>query len=274
MSKERKQNLETGKQKRCRIDANSYANGIVFMPCIYGCRIGISVTRRENGAINTKTYLNKSLQEIIADDKEIKVISMYVPGNIVLFLGIVCILIFYSMNKNFILLLSLISLWIAVPKMFLLFSLIYQMKVSKSLESMGRYHAAEHKAINAYKKLGRAPKNIKELDKFSRFCKNCGVKYNFLSAIPEVLFSITLVFLQDVPKSLLMTAIISSILIWLICSGKLRFLQVFITEKPGEKELEVALHGIRTVEEFESSARFKKVNGENFVYFDYPFDEV
>lgn len=273
MSKERKKSLETDIPEKCRLSASSYVNGIIFTPRIYGCRVGISVMRKDDGKISTKKYLDTPLGGILSDDKEVILATVDVPGNMLILIGIIWTIILYCVNKNLALLFGMISFWLAIPEISQLFQLFFKMHISKEFASMGRYHAAEHKAINAYEKLKRAPKDIEELNKYSRFCKNCGVRMNFMPAIPKIVFFISVLYSQDILSALLITAVISTILIMMLSRGMFRLLQVFITKKPGKEELEVALQGIRTVEKFVSSARFEKVDEGNFLCFSYPFDE-
>lgn len=273
MCEERNQNLETGNHLKCKINANSYTNGIIFIPCILGCRIGVSVMRKEDGGISVKSYLDASYDEITADDKEVKITYLGIPGIWTILFGIlILITICLYKNEDAIWLLSRSSLLMAISEIVLVIKLIYEMKISRTLAEMGRYHAAEHKAVNAYKKLGRAPKDIQELNKYSRFCKSCGVKENLKFAVPKITFCITLLCTHDLLKGMIFTIPISIVLLILIDIGAFRFLQIFITQKPTNSELDLALKGIKTVDKFISSARFENVDGKNILHIDCPIE--
>ncbi|MBP3707821.1 MAG: DUF1385 domain-containing protein [Clostridia bacterium] len=125
--------------------------------------------------------------------------------------------------------------------------------------SFKRFHGTEHMAINAYNTLQRIP-TLEEIRSFSRFRKDCGSRFTFktlsINLLSTLLFAIqgyinTTFFLK------LFLLIGSLMLIDIVISfisdrGWLRFLQVFITEKPSDKELLLAIEGLKNFEEMEA----------------------
>ena len=71
------------------LETHEDVNGIIFTPRIYGCRVGISVMRKDDGKISTKKYLDTPLGGILSDDKEVKLTAMYIPGNMIILIGII-----------------------------------------------------------------------------------------------------------------------------------------------------------------------------------------
>lgn len=273
MSEEREKNLKAGNYDNCNINASSYLNGIIFMPIIYGCRIGISAVENEKGEISVRSYLEKSFGEIIQEDERLEVAGVSIPGWQYVLIMCICTIIFaLKLNKGMNWIIAMCSFMLAVPKIVLIAKIIYKVKISGELARMGRFHAAEHMAVNAYRKLKRAPRGVLELENFSRYSKTCGVKEDIKPIIPKLLFGITLLITQNLLKSILITIPISIIIISLINAGVFRKLQILVTEKPTPDELYLALIGIRTVDEYVSSARFKNVDGINFLNIEKPIE--
>lgn len=127
----------------------------------------------------------------------------------------------------------------------------WSIKVGK-FKSTARFHAAEHKVINAYRKKQRVP-TIEEIRKASRFDKMCGSK-NYINKI--VIFGLVSIVIALAPFIKLHEY---SILLMLVCIfswlGKkyeiFRFLQIFVTNKPTDKELKVALAGVQFFDKME-----------------------
>lgn len=273
MSEERKQNLRTENFNNCKINASSYLNGIIFMPIIYGCRIGVSVVKKEDGSLSVKSHLDKSFWEIIQEDEEVEVTEISVPGlRDVLIACILTIVVAVILKMNINYTIAICSLILAVPKIVLIAKLVYKVKISGELAQMGRYHAAEHMAVNAFRELKRAPIGIYEIEKFSKYSKTCGVKEEIKPIIPKLLFCISLLVTQDLLKSIIITIPISIIIIHMISAGVFRFFQILVVEKPTCDELYLALVGIKVVDEYVSSVRFKNVEGENFLDIEKPIE--
>lgn len=130
--------------------------------------------------------------------------------------------------------------------------------------SLKRFHGAEHMAINAYDKLRRIP-TLEELRSFSRFRKNCRSRAIFKKLSVNLLY-VLLIVVQGYIDSILLSIFLLFgllILIDVIISyssdkGWLRFLQVFVTEKPSDKELLLAIEALKNFEEMEEE--FEQMN--------------
>lgn len=116
-----------------------------------------------------------------------------------------------------------------------------------------RNHAAEHKVANAYEHLGRVPKNIEEVKKFSMIHERCGNREHyfeiFMYFIPGIIDAI---FISDgIIKTIIYMVI--AILVIQILHYKFNFFkyaEVLSMKKPTDLELELALEAIKHYDEF------------------------
>lgn len=125
----------------------------------------------------------------------------------------------------------------------------FQMKLGKS-KSLGRYHAAEHMAVNAYNDLGRAP-TLEEVRTYSRFDENCGSMREFrkiISVLPQI---VVLCFCTRIYGIAYIICVIvaSAIAVWGMDAKVKKYLQILITNKPTDIELKNAVEGIKKLEE-------------------------
>ena len=113
----------------------------------------------------------------------------------------------------------------------------------KKTKSMLRFHSAEHMIINAYKELHRIP-TIEEARKYSRFNNNCGtneITRNIIICNLVCIFSFILEY-----NSFIIAVIISIIVVnILVRSGLFNFVQKFTTLPTTDKELKVAIEGLK-----------------------------
>lgn len=111
---------------------------------------------------------------------------------------------------------------------------------SKDFTDALKFHSAEHMIANAYNKLDRMP-SLDELRKYSRFSTACGTNIFTAILIPCIFVLIQLLFRLD-PNLCCMLILILEVL--LLC-GLLNFVQLLTTEPPTDRELKVALEGLR-----------------------------
>lgn len=131
-------------------------------------------------------------------------------------------------------------------------TLVYNIKFGK-LKALGRYHSAEHMATKAYEKYQRQP-SIEEIKKESRYDQACGSRF----AIGRVLLrtiSTVLIFLCEIIslKAILILILVELLMIVNIRYNFLKWLQILITNKPTDKELELASEGLKIFNEFEEN---------------------
>lgn len=126
-----------------------------------------------------------------------------------------------------------------------------EMKFGKE-RSTARYHAAEHMAINAYRMLQRVP-TIEEVKKFSRFSATCGSRHVIYKIVYYGALCLIMITFPFLPLHVYLIEATSILFIIIFANkrGWLKYLQVFITSKPTDAELEVAVEGLRKLEEFE-----------------------
>ncbi len=167
-----------------------------------------------------------------------------------------CILIFIAIfwhNENLFLATTMFSLFISL-RLFKLLHVIYEMKISKRLYQTSKFVAASHMATNAYRKLQRIP-TLAEAKKCSKFSTDSKIGMTFARIFSHIAIMIFMLIFEEIsPFGLFLMAIIIPVLSTLLATlGIFNFLQTFVTSKPSDKELEVAITGIRLYEKFEDA---------------------
>ena len=116
-----------------------------------------------------------------------------------------------------------------------------------------RNHAAEHKVANAYENLGRVPKDIEEVKKFSMIHERCGNRQHyfeiFMYFIPGL---IDAVFISDGMFKTIIYIVIAIIVIQILHNkfNFFKYAEVLSMRKPTDLELELALEAIKHYDEF------------------------
>ena len=151
----------------------------------------------------------------------------------------------FTQNFGLILAAMYFSVYVSID----IFNIIKFSYVIKCMEhSTAKFHASEHMMLNAYEKLQRVP-TLEEAKKFSRFYKNCE------SAIPLVwcfIFSIqTVAFASLFPYQIYIY--FGLLLLLPILWPFSTFLQILVTSKPSDKEIKLAIEGLRLFEIMEES---------------------
>ena len=132
--------------------------------------------------------------------------------------------------------------------------LSYQMKSKNGAErSTAKYHAAEHMVLNAFRDLKRVP-TLEEIKHYSRFSEYCGSMEFIDKFTIHGLTSLLIALFGLFPLSIHIFICIVYLLILLFCNtGKVtKFLQVAVTTPPTDLELEVAIEGLSSLEEFDN----------------------
>lgn len=153
--------------------------------------------------------------------------------------------------------LVLASIYFSIIVSYPLFKLINDVLWMRKKDSRGlcatKFHSAEHMAVNAYNDLHRVP-TIEEIKRYSCFSKICGSRNILAFLFRTILVTIAIGFIFN------WSPLVFSLLYIFITifsevgrkKGWLQSLQVFVTEKPSDLELEVAIMGLRQFEELES----------------------
>lgn len=243
-------------EKNYQVSARSKRNGIIFYSSICPL-VGSETFRDESGEIQTRVvpveldnyecYLENLCQKK-KTHKEYRVLIFDV------LLLTICLL---SGNIWFLLAASYFSLYVS----FDLFNFIedsYQRKSKKgNSQSIARYHAAEHMVINCYEKLKRIP-TFEEVKKASRFHKRCGSRVRINNMVMNLLVSLSTVFVANwsIIFHLVFCILILIFRIFADEKGWLRFLQVFVTAKPSDEDIKLAIEGIKNYERMEESFNY------------------
>lgn len=135
-------------------------------------------------------------------------------------------------------------------------------KQRKDKNSIPRFHAAEHKVINAYEKKQNIP-TFEEVEKASRFSKKCGTMAFFNNMIRSTCFAVFLIVLSISSASynlsfwqILLVSFFAAFIFYTVFYfikefDLLRFMQILVTEKPTEREINLAIEAIKNFEELE-----------------------
>lgn len=110
----------------------------------------------------------------------------------------------------------------------------------KALTNTHKFHAAEHMIVNAYSKLHRIP-YLDELREYSRFYTYCGTNIFTIILIHCIFLLIYLLLKLDFILCYILILTFDTLLLL----GLLNFVQVFTTEPPTDRELKVALEGLK-----------------------------
>lgn len=231
--------------------ARSKRNGIEFYSNVCPF-IGVDSSLDSNGVIQTRILFRSTMDfmdtvsgQIPTPHTGAKILTIFLS------LLLMCIAIFFGDILHIIGALYF-SILVLKPLLDFIF-LIFDQKFGQE-KSISRFHAAEHMAINAYAKFQRVP-TIDEVLKSSRFEKDCGSRIGFNSIIINSFIAFDTAFiLENHPQLSIALAFIVPTLVFLADRiGLLKFLQIFVTSKPTQVELSVAVAGIKVFDFLEES---------------------
>lgn len=227
---------------KLKIDsAESMYNGIRFYSKRHKGYVAIS-TVDELGNINTewttikKYKKGKNKHDKIEDMKRIFIFMLWgLPLSIIF-----TILLVWLITQNPIL--GIRFLFLGYAFIVLTAFAINNFIQRKREKNMYKFHAAEHMAINAYKKLKRVP-SLGEIREYSRFDNSCGTNATTQSFISFILMFLCTFINNQLYRIIGMISVNIIVFILLQC-GFLNFLQKWTTIVPTEKELSVAIAGL------------------------------
>lgn len=237
--------------KNYTLAARSKRNGIIFYSNIcpfLGCETFLDSSGKINNEVIYMDSKSNSFSEVSKQEKPPSKWKIIVFD---ILLIITCILL---KNINLIIAAFYFSLVVSFD-FFRFLKVSYHLKLKKGINySTGKFHAAEHMVLNAYEKLQRVP-TLEELKSFSRFSKSCGSRSITDQLILEIIVSLCLAFgaTLPIPIYLLLLVIVCTFVIISIKTGLFRFAQILLTNKPSDKELQLAIEGIKNFEEMENS---------------------
>lgn len=229
-------------------EARSIKNGIIFCSSSIPL-IMVKSTINEKGEIRTRvidqiTEREEDLKEQEGNKRKNMLTKAYLTDLIIL-----TIMILLKVDTRLctgMVTFSIVGTHYLCPVLYNIYNIKYKCK------SLGRFHSAEHMAINAYNKLNRIP-TLNELKKSSRFSNSCGsnkingriIIFAFISFAGPFLIR------MGVIKYLIIMTLIPIIIAVLSYVGAMNIFQVFFTNKPNDVELQVALEGLKKYEDLE-----------------------
>lgn len=114
-----------------------------------------------------------------------------------------------------------------------------------------KFHSAEHMILNAYHKLKRVP-SLEELRDFSRFDNTCGTNSQFITLINSTILLIITFTINNPLCCIILFLFNFAISVVSLCGG-LNFLQLLTTRTSTDRELLVAIAGLKTRLEHEQN---------------------
>lgn len=225
-------------------ESESIPNGIRFVSSVKPELLCETIIL-PNGKIESKTLEVKEASDDYLDDfvkilfkiRSIFNLILIILASITLnpwYVLAACIFAFYGSRNFFIILLFI----------------IYNNKKCSDFYHQALFHGAEHKVVNAYTSLGRIPFSIEEIKKFSIISKKCGSRYIFSNVLMTLFSCFSIILFAN--KNIFFTILlITIIIIFFKLSAKygfLSFLQVLVLKNPTDRELILALEGIKYFE--------------------------
>ena len=243
--------------------ARSKTNGIFFYSNIFP-RIGTETIRDEDGKITSRTIFDTvryDFFENYAEPKRKRFFSkkkIWAINVILLFIAILFREISYTFSTIFFVFLVSENFWELIE-------FILQVKKGSKVNE-GKMHSAEHKVINAYKKLQRIP-TIEEVRNASRFSKDCGSRIEFRKAWGGAIITLFIIVAPKMGLTKILITILLGIFLWTICSfcGIFKYLQIFVTNNPSDMELEVAVEAIKEYDKLEKKIERGGADEEVFI---------
>lgn len=217
--------------------AYSIHNGICFCSGRYKGYIAFA-TINEEGMVTTSWKTAKKIFKDKKSDKKRRKKEKVIAVLYVLLITLLCIKMLminpvYSMRT------VLISYALWVLSRFI----VEVVTTKKQGEDTLKFHSAEHMVINAFDSLKRVP-TLEEIRQYSRFSNFCGVN-EFAKIIINISFILICTFMRS-PIGMLLSMLIAIGIVEIAGrNGFLNFLQIVTLAKPTDRELMVAIEGMK-----------------------------
>lgn len=235
--------------------ARSRPDGVVFYSNLVP-GIGITSIVSKKGEIIAKpsiTFIQDFLGAFVATDYKVSQKAIVIFN---LCVGIATLII-AILSKNFWFGFGMFYFLAFASKNFLeLIPFAFKLKFgNERMRSLGRFHAAEHQVKNAYRSIkeDRVPtkEEVMASSRFSKYCGSVPLIRNFViyTALPFEMIFLGGHHALAYTIALLMTI---TVLVLDIKFNILRFMQVLVTNKPTDLEIDVAMEGFRKFLELEN----------------------
>lgn len=244
------------KNNHTRFNARSKTDGIIFYSNTFPFW-GMETSIDDSGNIHSRfipSYCERFSDYVDRTNTENTKVKKWkiIVFNILIILSSILAFIF-SKNISFILSAVFFSAFVT-SDFFNLMKITFENKSKNNKNySKAKFHAAEHMVVNAYEKLERLP-TLEEVKNFSRFHKHCGSNHKIFKVLIFSLYSIVIIFCSINPIAYCILVVLV-ILFGFVAEkyGLLNFLQVLVTNKPSDKELELVIEGLLQFEMMEEN---------------------
>lgn len=199
-------------------------------------------------AVGNRNTLKEKYRKMNKEDKlNSKVLK---PTTLMLIQFVVILLLYFSSHSVSVL---FASIFFCVTTFIYFYSIgdlyLSSLKDNSSAYRFRKIHAAEHKVLNAYTKLGRIPTS-KEIKKFSSIHISCGFNSILNKIITFFVISLGIAFIDQIGfVKTILVCLGLIILTWLF--SPLRILQKLVTAPPSYREVNLAIAGLSHLLELE-----------------------
>lgn len=244
--------------------ARSLDNGIVF----YSSKIpffGVKSELTSNGKNQTSpvfTPFEDFIEGLNHDDmKNVKNIRFIVCA---LYIALAFILLDGGLISSAL----IFTFFVSKKLIFLIYQAFCMHSKNGSKVALGRFHAAEHMAVNAYNSLKRVP-SLSEVKKYSKLTEHCGSMLminNVVLNLNTCLIGLLYLRFGFVP-GLIVTIVTTLLLIYAQKKNAFLFLQNLVLGEATNTELQVAIEGLSFLDSFEKDfIQNNSICNENFEF--------
>ena len=253
--------------------AQSFDNGIVCYSNICPI-IGVYTYYNNEGKIKKKKVLMSDIIKKTEIERENDLLLEAEPEILIRYIFFMLTVCLFALTQSYIftLVYCVLSFNRTLDAYEMFFRLIRQFKQKDgSKKGLAKIHAAEHMMINAYKEKQRIP-SYKEVESKSRFSPECGTLNFFNRVFTDTVIALSLLLAyyfamffskKTVDNFGLLVAIVVIIVLFsvfvgfslkfLTKYGLLKFMEVFVTEKPTKREINLAIQAVKNFEIMEKN---------------------
>lgn len=228
-------------QKKLKIESAFSMNNGIGIDSVRHKGYAAIATIDENGCISTKWAAEKPYEEYDVAEavkKLVKVIKVWA-------VFVIIAIIYSGVRSN-----PIYAVRTFIVGIGIVFISALLINILERVENTGKFHGAEHMVCNAFRKLERIP-TLEEIVSYSRFSKNCGTNFH-TAMLMWCVFALVATLIPNEIYMFIGMVLESAVILILLQSGHLNFMQRFTTEEPTERELIVAIEAMKVFIENEN----------------------
>ena len=232
--------------------ARSFENGIVFYSTVFNNK-ALKVFYDENDTIKMENVTDEYEATVVKDKNYKETKKRYMKQAGVLSVILICLAIALTQNVHWVLAAIFFSLYTSYDVIAFYHMVNHVRKKDEKGRTIARFLAAKQKVLNAYAKKDNSIPNTEEVKKASPFSKDCEVQSTIRTLVHTIIFTGILCLSALNAWLYLGVAVIYLILYALETKfSYLRVLQFFFMQEPTDKEIALAIEGLRELEIMEN----------------------